>query len=156
MCIRDSLSGARLRRYAHLDALSARGILERHPDTALIVTDGVFSMDGDIAPLRELAALARQYDCLLYTSTRTTGVRNVIQHELVRAVVAAVNAHLRITRQRYGRSRIELARHAIARSKGRGERALLLRALPLPVTQINESCHGQHCQHCLLYTSRCV
>jgi 8-amino-7-oxononanoate synthase len=53
------LSGARLRRYAHLDALSARAILERHPDTALIVTDGIFSMDGDIAPLRELAALAQ-------------------------------------------------------------------------------------------------
>ncbi|MGA2363953.1 MAG: 8-amino-7-oxononanoate synthase [Steroidobacteraceae bacterium] len=59
------LSGARLRRYAHLDALSARAILERHPDTALIVTDGVFSMDGDIAPLRELAALAQQYGAWL-------------------------------------------------------------------------------------------
>jgi 8-amino-7-oxononanoate synthase len=55
------LSGARLRRYAHLDAPSARAILERHPDTALIVTDGVFSMDGDIAPLRELAEIAQQY-----------------------------------------------------------------------------------------------
>ena len=59
------LSGARLRRYAHLDALSARAILERHPDTGLIVTDGVFSMDGDIAPLRELAALAQQYGAWL-------------------------------------------------------------------------------------------
>jgi 8-amino-7-oxononanoate synthase len=59
------LSGARLRRYAHLDALSAHGILERHPDTALIVTDGVFSMDGDIAPLPELAALAQQYGAWL-------------------------------------------------------------------------------------------
>jgi 8-amino-7-oxononanoate synthase len=59
------LSGARLRRYAHLDALSARAILEHHPDTGLIVTDGVFSMDGDIAPLRELAALAQQYGAWL-------------------------------------------------------------------------------------------
>jgi 8-amino-7-oxononanoate synthase len=54
------LANARLRRYAHLDASSARALLESHPDTALIVTDGVFSMDGDIAPLRELANLARQ------------------------------------------------------------------------------------------------
>ncbi|WP_127474873.1 8-amino-7-oxononanoate synthase [Sulfurivermis fontis] len=55
------LSRARLQRFPHGDvaALSAR-LAESKARRQLIVTDGVFSMDGDIAPLRELAASAKQ------------------------------------------------------------------------------------------------
>ena len=54
------LSRARLRRYAHGDARALAQQMDRHPDApALIVSDGVFSMDGDLAPLPDLAALAR-------------------------------------------------------------------------------------------------
>jgi 8-amino-7-oxononanoate synthase len=50
------LSGARLKRYRHADAAEAERILEESADEAAIVaTDGVFSMDGDVAPLSRLA-----------------------------------------------------------------------------------------------------
>jgi 8-amino-7-oxononanoate synthase len=55
------LSGAELRRYPHADAARAgEQIAKATPgaDTRLLVTDGVFSMDGDIAPLPELAKSA--------------------------------------------------------------------------------------------------
>jgi 8-amino-7-oxononanoate synthase len=43
---------------------------------AMLATDGVFSMDGDVAPLRELAALARDHDALLYVDdAHGVGVR---------------------------------------------------------------------------------
>jgi 8-amino-7-oxononanoate synthase len=61
------LSGARLIRYPHNDH-AALGLLmknNRGSGRALIVTDGVFSMDGDIAPLRELADLKHSFDALL-------------------------------------------------------------------------------------------
>ncbi len=61
------LSGARLFRYAHNDYLQLAGMLEKQSGygRTLIVTDGVFSMDGDLAPLTELAALKRRHDALL-------------------------------------------------------------------------------------------
>jgi 8-amino-7-oxononanoate synthase len=66
-------AGARLARAAvvpfrhadarHVDALLTE-LRRRHP-RALIATDGVFSMDGDIAPLRALAAIAQRHDAWL-------------------------------------------------------------------------------------------
>ncbi|MDI9613815.1 MAG: glycine C-acetyltransferase [Acidobacteriota bacterium] len=64
------LSGAPVIRYAHCDAASLEQALaeNRRPDSrqrALIVTDGVFSMDGDVAPLGAIAELAERHGALL-------------------------------------------------------------------------------------------
>jgi 8-amino-7-oxononanoate synthase len=61
------LAGAELRRYPHRDPDAAARQLDARPDMpALLATDGVFSMDGDVAPLAALAAICRQRDTLLY------------------------------------------------------------------------------------------
>ena len=54
--------------FRHNDVAHARELLAQHRaehDHALIVTDGVFSMDGDLAPLAELLALANEHDAWL-------------------------------------------------------------------------------------------
>jgi len=55
--------------YRHKDMAHLKEILEsaeaRKARRKLIVTDGVFSMDGDIAPLDEIHKLARKYDAIL-------------------------------------------------------------------------------------------
>ena len=70
------LSGARLVRYAHGNVGAARDALEACRDRpALLVTDSVFSMDGDIAPLPELLDLAVRYGALLVVDeAHATGV----------------------------------------------------------------------------------
>jgi 8-amino-7-oxononanoate synthase len=61
------LAGCKLRRYPHGDAEGALRQLRTVPDVvAMLVTDGVFSMDGDIAPLRPLALAARVQQATLY------------------------------------------------------------------------------------------
>ena len=60
------LSGARFRRYPHCDAAAARRLLaESTPQTTVLATDGVFSMDGDIAPLAALSEAAREHGAWL-------------------------------------------------------------------------------------------
>jgi 8-amino-7-oxononanoate synthase len=62
------LSGAAVRTFRHNDATDAAALLtanRRDYRHALIVTEGVFSMDGDIAPLPALAELAQRCDAWL-------------------------------------------------------------------------------------------
>ena len=54
------LSGARFSRYLHNDAASLASRLEKATGNTLVVTDGVFSMDGDLAELPALCAAAKQ------------------------------------------------------------------------------------------------
>ena len=62
------LSGAKLVRFAHNDVQALGRRLEQFPapnNRRLIITESVFSMDGDIAPLAEIAALAKKHDAML-------------------------------------------------------------------------------------------
>jgi len=61
------LSSARLIRYPHNDISALETLLHKHRGAgrALIVTDAVFSMDGDTALLRELVDLKKDYNALL-------------------------------------------------------------------------------------------
>lgn len=62
------LSSARIVRYPHNDATALEALLKNHRGTgrALIVTDAVFSMDGDIAPLQQLVDLKKAHNALLF------------------------------------------------------------------------------------------
>jgi 8-amino-7-oxononanoate synthase len=62
------LSGATVVPYRHRDVAHAQALLAEHRSKharALIATDGVFSMDGDIAPLQALSDLGRRHDAWL-------------------------------------------------------------------------------------------
>lgn len=61
------LAGVQMQRFEHNDPVSLRYELEHGPEAnrTLIVSDGVFSMDGDIGCLPELVALKKEFGCFL-------------------------------------------------------------------------------------------
>ncbi len=59
------LSKARLQRYRHRDMADLKAKLSKAPGDVLLVSDGVFSMDGDLAPLPEMVGLANTHNSLL-------------------------------------------------------------------------------------------
>ncbi len=74
------LSGAKLRVFAHNDLADLELILKwargrTHPGQILIVTESVFSMDGDLAPLREIVELKDRYGAwLMLDEAHATGL----------------------------------------------------------------------------------
>lgn len=81
------LSGARFKRYAHADASAAESALTDLGDNvAVVATDGVFSMDGDVGPLDTLARSSRARDAwLVVDDAHGLGVigasgRGAVQH----------------------------------------------------------------------------
>ena len=70
------LSGAHIERYKHKDVEHAEYILKNYKSAyKMIITDGVFSMDGDIAPLDRLYELSKEYNALLMVDdAHATGV----------------------------------------------------------------------------------
>ena len=82
------LSRAEIARYPHKDVKALEGLLKKNSGykNKLIISDSVFSMDGDIAPVPELLLLAEKYDCLLMIDeAHATGVlgksgRGALEH----------------------------------------------------------------------------
>jgi 8-amino-7-oxononanoate synthase len=75
------LSGARLIRYPHNDLQALERLLDQHTIAGLrlIITDGVFSMDGDIASLAEIVDLAEKHGALLMVDDAHAG--GVLGHQ---------------------------------------------------------------------------
>ncbi len=83
------LSRARVRVFPHGDVAALEALLEAERPRArqiLIAVDGVYSMDGDLAPLREIARAARTHDAMLLvddahgTGTLGAGGRGALEH----------------------------------------------------------------------------
>jgi glycine C-acetyltransferase len=79
------LSGAAFRRYKHCDAARFEKMISAGdvPPGRLLVSDSVFSMDGDVAPLAELHAVAKAHDAfVLIDDAHASGVMGERGHGL--------------------------------------------------------------------------
>lgn len=75
----SALTGAKFVRYLHNSPLSLEKTLEEnhetYPDGMIVITDGVFSMDGDVASLPEIIEIAKKYNALvMIDDAHATGV----------------------------------------------------------------------------------
>ncbi len=83
------LSRAQIVRYAHCDVQDLKRALDESRskyNRALVITDGVFSMDGDVAPLDEIYSVTKDYDVMLMVDDAHgegvlgTGGRGIVDH----------------------------------------------------------------------------
>lgn len=83
------LSGAKIVRYAHNQAQDLERVIRENAGAyrrALVITDGVFSMDGDIAPLDEIYAVSNAHNLMLMVDDAHgegvvgTGGRGIVDH----------------------------------------------------------------------------
>ena len=72
------LSRAKIKVFRHKDVDHCEELLqeiEKEPSHKLVITDGVFSMDGDIGPVDKLAALSEKYGAIMVDDAHASGVR---------------------------------------------------------------------------------
>jgi len=69
------LSRAKFHRYAHCDTDMLEKLLKKETANKIIITDTIFSMDGDAAPLKDIVRLAKQYEAfVIVDEAHATGV----------------------------------------------------------------------------------
>jgi 8-amino-7-oxononanoate synthase len=91
------LARARVAVYPHRDVAALEAILAAAPGRKLVVTDSLFSMDGTVAPLADLAAAARRHGAmLLVDEAHATGVCGDRGSGLVEATGTADGVHVRV------------------------------------------------------------
>ncbi len=109
------MAGVKWHRYRHNDTAHLDELLNKHPaaegETRLVITDSVFSMDGDVAPLAEVAEIAQRHGALLIVNRARSFIYST---GLPPAVIAASHAALDLfveARGALGDDLMDRARH---------------------------------------------